>query len=380
MAGRLAEFWWGRVPTAAARLSSALAIMFRDGVYLEASPPVAALAPIAALVVGFIAGWRHPLTTDVYMTSLLVLIVALVVGTLSAALGAWLVIGFSLGDLLLGARSTVFLGAFTNSGKTWAALILCDLVLAMLVVLIPLSARALANEASGRWFVGRGLLPEVIVGVVVEALLVFAWAQAALVLTRPFFLWHGLPPSSLALDTLHKAAWALPLVALGAASLRAWLEIRLTPVAPERPPLPRHAHRVLPPAVVVVLRVALAVFLLAGLMDSFVDPIVIAVVMAAFLVLREPALRRMESQTAFVMRVPVLPQLILGAIVSAIVAIIVVAAFGTTSVVRPVVISTLISLIVFTVLLPDHVLGEHELHEEAHEAPAGVAPQAASPP
>ena len=102
----------------------------------------------------------------------------------------------------------------------------------------------------------------------------------------------------------------------------------------------------------------IAVFLLAGLMNSWVDPIIVGVVMIAFLALREPLLRRLGPRTAIVLRVPILLRLIAGSVISAIIAIIVVAAFGTQSVVRPVVISTLVSLIVFTILLPDHIL-EH---------------------
>lgn len=373
MGNRLAEFWWGRVPTRLARGSAALGTVFGDGGYVEAFPAVAAGAPLLALIVGFAVGWRHPLATDLFTTSVALLVLALLVGTLSAAVGAWLVIGYSLGDIVLGVRDQAFLGALSNAGKTWAALILCDIIFALLVVLIPLTARALANEVSSRWFARQGVAAVVAITAVAEALLVFAWTQAALVLTRPYFTWHALAPTQASIDALHTAAWALPLVAAGAAVLRAWLELRFAARIPPRAPLAEHRRRArAPQPFAIVLRVALAVFILAGLMDSWVDPIIIAVAMAVLLVLREPALRRLGARTALVMRVPILPRLIVGSVISALIAIIVVAALGTESVVRPVVISTLVSLVVFTVLLPDHILSEHA-HETPAQAPAADA-------
>jgi hypothetical protein len=373
MIGKLAEYWWGRVPRRMSRVSAGLGVVFGDGGYLEAIPPVAALAPVLALFFGFIIGWRHPLATDLFTSSVAFMVLALVVGTLSAAVGAWLVIGYAVGDIVIGVRDPAFLGAFTNAGKTWAALLLCAFVLAMLVVLIPLTARALANEASARWLAGRPFAAEAGVAALAEALLVFAWTQAALVLTRPYFTWHGLAPSTSTVEGLHTAAWALPLVAIGAAALRAWLDVRYAAATRKRLPVPAQQRRRAPQPVAIAVRALIAVFLLAGLMDSWVDPIIVGAVMIAFLALREPLLRRLGPRTAIVMRVPILPRLIVGSVISAIIAIIVVAAFGTQSVVRPVVISTLVSLIVFTVLLPDHIL------EHARE-PAGEEPMPALPP
>jgi len=373
MIRKLADLWWGRVPLRMARVSGGLGVVFGDGGYLEAMPRVAALAPLLALFFGFIIGWRHPLATDLFASSVAFMVLALVVGTLSAAVGAWLVIGYAVGDVTIGVRDPAFLGAFTNSGKTWAALILCAFVLAMLVVLIPLTARALANEVAARWLAGRGFAAEAGVAIAAEVLLVFAWTQAALVLTRPYFTWHGLAPSTSTVEGLHTAAWALPLVAIGAAGLRAWLDVRYAAATPPRATLPARPHRRTPKPVAIAVRALIAVFLLAGLMDSWVDPIIVGVVMVAFLALREPLLRRIGPRTAVVMRVPILPRLIVGSVISAIIAIIVVAAFGTQSVVRPVVISTLISLIVFTILLPDHIL-EHAQESEGETVHPALPP------
>ena len=44
MIGKLAEFWWGRVPLRMARISAGLGVVFGDGGYLQAIPRAAGLA------------------------------------------------------------------------------------------------------------------------------------------------------------------------------------------------------------------------------------------------------------------------------------------------------------------------------------------------
>lgn len=354
MIAKSGDLWWRRIPRSVARLSPAAAMVFRDGAYLQRWPALAALVPWAAIVIGFVVGWRHPLVQDVYTTSAAFMALALVVGTLSAAVGAWLVLGYSVGDLVLAARDSAFTGTFASAGKTWAALILGDIVLAMMVVLIPLAARALARELVGRALPRAGTAAAWAIAAVVTAAMVYAWSQAAPVLTRPYFTWHGLGESSGVVDALSMAAWILPLVALAAVPLRGWLETRSGVVQAEEPAA---AHRrALPAPVALVWKVGLAVFILAGLMEYWIDPVVVALVMIVFLVMREPALRRLPAQLSRVTRIPVLPRLVTGALISAVLAIIFISIFGADSVVRPVVLSTLLSLIVFTLLLPEHVL------------------------
>ena len=74
--------------------------------------------------------------------------------------------------------------------------------------------------------------------------------------------------------------------------------------------------------------------------------------MVALLLLREPALRRIETRLLVVLRLPILPRLVAGAVISAVLGVIVVSIFGADGFVRPIVVSTLISLIVFSLLCP----------------------------
>ncbi|MFN2582273.1 MAG: hypothetical protein ABR498_05980 [Candidatus Dormibacteria bacterium] len=356
MIARGVGFWWRRLPARLARLSPAAAMVLIDGRYVTRQRVLGALVPPAAIVVGFLVGWLHPLEHDVYTTSALFMSLALVIGTLSAALGAWLVLGYAVGDLVLANRSAAFVGSLGEAGKTWATLILCDIVLAMMVVLIPLTARALSHELMLRLRRGGSLVVEYAVAAGVSALMVYAWSQAAPVLTRPYFTWHGVAVARDALDSLQLMAWLLPLVGLVAMVLRGWLEQRVQLEEVASSPAQRVRRRALPVPIAIAWKVGLAVFVLAGLMEFWVDPIVVALVMATFLVVREPALRRLPADLQRVTRVPILPRLIVGAVTSAVLGIIFVSIFGADSVVRPIVLSTLLSLTVFTLLLPEHVL------------------------
>jgi hypothetical protein len=371
---RLIELWWGDLPARAARLSGSLGFVLRDGEYLESVPPAAAYAPPIALLIGLLAGLVHPFAQEPFTTSTLLMGVAVAVGTISAGVGSWLFAGYVVGDLFVG-RGPAFGGSVANDLKTYAAILLCDIVFAMLVVIIPITARALSAEVTARWFPRRGELPTHVIAVVAVAGLAFAWVQGALVLTRPFFTWHGLSVPGTEVQALQLAAVVVPTCAAVAMAARAVLETRLLTMAVARPAAEiRSARAPLPEPVALALRVAFSVFLLAGLMDSWVDAVLVAVAMVALFLLREPALRRIETRLLIVLRLPILPRLVAGAVISAVLGIVVVGIFGADGFVRPIVVSTLISLIVFSLLLPDSILGA------PHEAPAGPAAPPLAPP
>src|SRR5207302_10929835 len=102
-------------------------------------------------------------------------------------------------------------------------------------VLIPLTARVLADELVERYLPDKGRIPAALLGALAAAGLAFAWTQAALVLTRPFFAWHALAPTSSELDALHLAAVVPPLLAPAGPLIRILLE---EVPEPRAPPLP----------------------------------------------------------------------------------------------------------------------------------------------
>ena len=105
------EFWWVKFPGRLRRYSFLLWAAWSDGIYLTAWPRIATILVAAVLLLGFIEGGTHwsvvsldgyGLSTSVHAVSfaqmLPLLILAVVLGSVSANLGLLLVVGFALGD------------------------------------------------------------------------------------------------------------------------------------------------------------------------------------------------------------------------------------------------------------------------------------------
>jgi hypothetical protein len=126
---RFVNFWWVDTPRKLRRYSMLLAGVWSDGIYLTAWPRVATILVCAVFLFGFAEGATHwsyrtivgtngfagnvlaPASTAdnwggptrfIFAENLLLLIIAVGAGTLSANLGMTLVIGYALGDLLHG--------------------------------------------------------------------------------------------------------------------------------------------------------------------------------------------------------------------------------------------------------------------------------------
>src|SRR6478609_2943634 len=124
---RFVYFWWVQIPAGLRRYSTLLWTVWCDGMYLTAWPRVASALVFAVFVFGFVEGgthWRYrtivgtngfagnvlaPMGTAndwggptglVFADNLLLLIVAVGLGSLSANLGLTLVVGYALGDIL----------------------------------------------------------------------------------------------------------------------------------------------------------------------------------------------------------------------------------------------------------------------------------------
>ncbi|TMC46242.1 MAG: hypothetical protein E6J20_21295, partial [Chloroflexi bacterium] len=281
----------------------------------------------------------------------------ILLGTVAAGLGAWLLLGFAVGDLLLASRDAPFRGSSGDSLRTDAALLVCYVVLAMVVTLVPITARRLAGETVQRW--GRGHLGAIVsLTAIVEGLLVLTWTQAAVVLTRPFFHWHDLATSEDALNGLRDQGWRLALVGAGAAVIRLLLEraaLEGAPAAPGAAPAPRRR----PPQrawTTHAIQALVTVVILAGLMDTWADAAAVAAVLVGLNLVRDRAAPRLHSLARVMERYPTLPRLLGAAVASAAIAIALVRAVGATSVVRPIIVSTIVSLVIVTLVMPEHAI------------------------
>src|SRR5256885_13769200 len=158
------ERWWVVVPGQLRRYGLYLSETWADGIYLTIWPNVAALAPLALLLVGLVEGASHWTFSDAILspgevpltfTQLLPFIVLITAASaLSANLGFVLGLGYALGDFLIagfrltyaqGARGTSF--SALDPGQSFFHLHLAQLIsyflLLLLVVTPTLSSRYL---------------------------------------------------------------------------------------------------------------------------------------------------------------------------------------------------------------------------------------------
>ena len=210
---RLTHLWWGRLPAAVHRLSPPAALCLTDGTHLATWPPLAALGPPVALAAGLALGWSHPGFPLLWSQSVLFVAGVAAVGVLSAALGAWLVAGFAVGDFFLAdhgwpaaipaAAPGVFGGQLPELLRLRLPLVIGYLLLLLVAARLPVFAKTLlANTVGGRSvpMASRPLAGAALLGAhaLVTNALVWAWVQAVPVLIRPRFTWLGAlaPPGS----------------------------------------------------------------------------------------------------------------------------------------------------------------------------------------
>lgn len=199
------RLWWGRLPALVYRLSPTAGLGLADGVHLADWPPVGALAPPAALALGLVLGWQHPGFQMVWAESIALISLIVAVGAMSASLGGLLVLGFAIGDFLLGdqhwpvpvppAAPGVFGALLPEAVRLRLPLLIGYLLLLLVGARIPLLAKTLMADAL-RALAGR--LPRSAIGAIalaghatVSGALVWAWVHALPVLIRPRFTWIG---------------------------------------------------------------------------------------------------------------------------------------------------------------------------------------------
>src|SRR5437773_1827599 len=109
-AASVAERFWLDVPVALRRHSLLIAAAWRDGFFLIAWPQVALMLSLGALCLGLFEGATHgnpaPGDTITFTQAFPFMVAAAAFGGLSANLGLMIVIGYAVGDLLLGGFSS----------------------------------------------------------------------------------------------------------------------------------------------------------------------------------------------------------------------------------------------------------------------------------
>jgi hypothetical protein len=254
---KFVEFWWIAIPGKLRRYSTLLWSTWSDGVYLTAWPLVALALVLAAFLFGFIEGSTHwsyrtivgsngfagnvlapsaeadgyggP-TRIVFADNLVLLIVAVGIGTLSANLGLTLVIGYALGDILLG-RGPVANLRFNDVIAVWISLhvpLLVSYLLFFLLASMPI-LMAIELTRSSHSHLSQSQSLSIPLVAVIEALLIYCWGCMAPMVFRTVQLWSGgVPRMTVPFYSHVVALWLVPTAGM-AVLLRAVLRSAASP-------------------------------------------------------------------------------------------------------------------------------------------------------
>lgn len=360
------ELMWVGLPLIAQRLSRTLSSITLDGSYLAARPGLGAFLPPFALLMGFAFG-----SIDggaILYQQLPVLAAILLFASLSGSLGLLFACGYGVGDLLLGG-SLAEGAAWTNAPLTIGVPMLIEYL-------------AIGIFASQLTFISKGLaqqvpLPKGLTGnhrfgaiAVMEAvgagLAAWGWITALPIVLRPQLVWAGLEEPGDALETTSSYAISLAamvfLATLARLALqyrtafdvtyRPWLnhldELRQSVPAVKTPLVDR-----IPPRIILGLQALLATLMLAGMMEGWIDAFVAAAVIGTVQAARKNVLPILGRWPELADRIPAFARVLAGMAILALVGPgLLWFAFGQLSGMRPMLAVTLLSLVVFLLLLP----------------------------
>jgi hypothetical protein len=370
LTARLAKLWSLTIPRRLANKAPALADTFRDGAWTAVWPPVAAFAPVAGLVVGFLAALVWPGLEFSYTESLVFMMLVIAGAILSGPVGVMLLAGYAVGNLLFGeayfssSSYSNFLAQFLTA---WGGKLIVLALLAFPAVLLPPLARRMVwpivqKAAPANRLAVRAALYAAVCGV-----LVFLWAQAMIVLVRPVFV---LPSSGgqPTFEAIHPVQNLWPwLVAVGVAAAvgRVIVESRILRRSPRATAVaeayrnwwalaPRRSspwQRAPAPVRALVVTV-LGTALLAGTYERWFDPLIAAPVIAVLEAWRLGVLGGLATGLGgAIRRIPVIVRFVVAVVLAYGVAYLPVAALFNASSLRPFLFGALASMAVFYLLL-----------------------------
>jgi hypothetical protein len=284
---RAAELAWVEAPLRARRLSLPLAQVLADGHHLAAWPGRAGALPPLALLLGLLTGWRHWGFDHVFSESLALLALLVLLSSVGGGPAALFALGFACGDFFL-------------SDLPWSPFLrvrlpaLIEYLLLALPAVIPVTAKTLLAQLPPPASLSRrarfGLAALGQVGL--TAGLVYLWAQAVPILIRPVFTWVGSAPTVAAMEPLQRRlGWVVAAAVLGAAvRMAVQSSTAFHPHAAARldrledrfrsaPPVQPAAERI-PAPLQVAGRTALTLLLLAGMLQYWVDAVLLAALVA----------------------------------------------------------------------------------------------------
>jgi hypothetical protein len=368
------EFWWNYLPLKVGRFSAILALILADGSYLQASKKIAKFTPPLVLILGFLIGWSHFGSGNTFTYSIPVMGLMLAISSFSAALGAWLWLGYVLGDFILFPHVPV---PNLLNLDTWIyirlPLFLSYFLLNFLLTSIPFITKLfrrlilpkLEENLSSLTDKKRRIMTIIAAGIqgIIAASLVYIWTQSVPTLIRPIYTWQGNQPPIAAIAPLQNNGQILVTLVAICGMIRIVFEYRILAQSKFNTILdkfksefqPVASQKLLPVWLGLTFKAIFSTFILSGIISSWLDAILLASSLLFAMFMREVQMNLLNTEWInWVCKVPLLVRLIIAAISSYLLAgIIIGLMWNSTSAFLPIVISTIVGYIVFSLLMPN---------------------------
>jgi hypothetical protein len=291
-----------------------LSLILSEGLYLVVFPPVAAFAPLMALLIGLVAGWQRLGAEVVFTQSAIILLLAVVFGFIGGQLGFMFVAGYALADFTLYANP---MSPYEVGGQIRfrVALLITYAALIVLAAGIPLFVRLLRAQMPPLERISADLLVvvDVVLSGILSALFVFAYLQALAVIIRPLYTWQGQSPTVDAMILVQNWGWVFALIALIITAVRVLVEYGVAAIDSQmieefaRPLTQAERSSLgerLPTLAKVIVQAVLATLFLSGMLDAWYLALILFVALLAIESARRIGAKRIGVWPQIMRRIP----------------------------------------------------------------------------
>jgi hypothetical protein len=236
-ATRVTWLWWVSLVLAARRLSTGLATILADGLYLVAWPGLAAVASPLALLLGGALGATHPGYDLAFSESVPLLLLIVVLGTFSGHLGLLFLAGYALGDFFLFDRQGQLLlirvravdpslALLQNLTRVRVPLLIQYGLMALPLVAYPVMTKSLLRTMTFLTRLGEqgAFVASAVLHGAITFALVYFWTQSVPLLIRPLYTWRGASVEAAAVVPVQQLGPALAAAAVVASVVRLALQ------------------------------------------------------------------------------------------------------------------------------------------------------------
>ncbi|PSB68580.1 hypothetical protein C7B61_00125 [filamentous cyanobacterium CCP1] len=362
------------VPVNARRFSDLAAACLIDGVYLVRWPWLGAVLPLLVCLLGFWTGWQHPGFSDSisYTYSLPIMALMLIFGAMGASQGSWLGLGYVFGDFLFFDRPT-YDNFLSTVIRIYGPLILSYVLLAQLIVFTPLVSQSIRQATLPSIRIGDRKLSLVALPVaaalhaILQGGFTFLWVHTTPTLIRPLYTWPGGQPPVNVIEPLQQHGQVLVILAILLGVGRVLLEdycqrtdqnhlaeqmAAKVAVAPQNPFQFPHVG-------VAIVRSLFLAFMLSGILTGVLQGVYLALTLFLIFTIRRYLSALFPLWPRIASKVPILARLLLAGVINFWVANKLVQQYwGTSNTFFPILLSTGVGFIIFSIFFPQPVSDE----------------------